>query len=1031
MFGRNVAMLFACALTLPPLARADAPEFPVRISDGPLFAGLKALESQTGIELLYDGAVVREFRSPPVVGKLTPEAALQQVLSETDLAIRRSSAGAWIIERRTTPPLAQQDVPVAEILVVGRRTQNADIRRFEDDVQPYVVATQAEIVRAHRDNVDQYFSSRITANTTVVPSHASQDGDTMSSINLRGLGSENTLVLIDGRRMPGIPATYSGFRQSDVNAIPLHAIDRVEVLTGAAGGIHGFGALGGVVNVVLDRDVDGLDVHLTQGVSSRGDARRHGAEARFGRSFRDGATDFALFASHSESDSPRVGDRPYGTRDRRKTFEYAPLYFPGEYPNGNSVGVRSFFRIDEETGEIIVNPELTFKPEFGGAALGSSHTFLPVGFSGSSADLAAELAEHAGELDFSVPPGEARRELGSNPRTNALLANIRHRFGERWEAYGDVILLRSRGENDGGSFFDSTGGGSALIAPESPVNPFTDYIEVSFPIEGLDTVIARRIDTARYTAGIETQLPFDWRGTAEASWGRFRHHVTSSSEANLGASLIFLLGDPSDPDVNPLGDWQTLQQAIGGADYSSSLAVNNSARFRAQSLRLAGPVFNTAVGPSTLTVLAERRSEKAPGYTEQQVRWMYGDTTTAETAITSRTSDTTSYYAELRSRLFDANATPALRELELQLAVRHDSQDDDFRRDPRDADSELIRSRFSGTAYTAGVKLSPMPWLMLRGSYSTGKQPPPLSMLVELDPFSSEYSLTADPKRGGTILGTEGVYLRRIGGNSALKTVRASTAFLGLVFTPAGKDGPAFALDYSRIRRTRDIQSFSEDDIIAHEETWPERVVRAPLTDEDRANGFTAGRVTTLDMRYANGGALEVDAYDLRADWPMALFEGRLRLYADATYHKRNVQKQLFQPDVIWAGYREGPLMRRANGGFDWSKDRLTIGANYQYFGSSLIVQPGGILSDAEELYVELQGSRRIPSQSYFDLSATWRVPTARSGAVDSLSFDLGIINVFDKAPPRENRNLNLGPGYSRYGDPRQRRFELSMSCHF
>ena len=206
---------------------------PVTIVAGPLPSGLRDLERQTGVELLYDGSLISGREAPAVHGSLTTEDALRQLLAGTDLTVRRAASGAWIIERPTAAPLAQQDAPVAEILVIGRRTQNTDIRRTENDVQPYTVATRAEIVAAHRDDIDQYFTSRITANTTVIPTSQSQDANTLSDINLRGLGSDATLVLVDGRRMPSIPVSYTGFRQSDLNAIPLHAIERIEVLTGA------------------------------------------------------------------------------------------------------------------------------------------------------------------------------------------------------------------------------------------------------------------------------------------------------------------------------------------------------------------------------------------------------------------------------------------------------------------------------------------------------------------------------------------------------------------------------------------------------------------------------------------------------------------------------------------------------------------------------------------------------------------------------------------------------------------------------
>ena len=1004
----------------------------VSIGAGPLPTGLQTLERQTGIELLFDHALVSGLESPAVQGNLTAEAALRELLAETELGARRAESGAWIVERPTAPPLARPDAVVPEILVVGQRTQNADIRRFENDVQPYTVVTKAEMLRAHRDNVDQFFTSRITANTQVVPTSTSQSGDTASEIDLRGLGSEATIVLIDGRRMPTIPVSFSSFRQSDLNPIPLHAIKRIEVLTGTAGGIYGFGALGGVVNVVLDRDSRGVDLHVTEGISSRGDGFRQAVEASFGHTSRDGATDFVMFAAHSQSNSVLVGDRDYEVRDRRRTLELVPGVYPNSSRNGNAVNVRSFLRFDPATGAFELNPDLIFKPDFGGGALATDSTFLPVGFSGGTAELIASLTQHAGQVNFSLTDDEAQTSLGPNPRSDALLVNLRHRFAARLEAYIDAVMLRSRGEFQGDSLHSGLATGHALLAPESPANPFTDYIDVEFPIEQFDEAGWKRLQSSRYTAGLVTELPFHWRGTVEIGTGALRRSADNFVLASIGASSLFLLGDPSDLDSNPLGDWDTFQRAITGNSLRVALSSSLRTQFRDQSLRLAGPVFNTAAGPATLTLLGEHRREYVPTYTEFSTNESDGMTTLSETSIVRRSSGTTSVYAELRLPLVDETASvPLLAGLELQLAIRRDDERDDIPTDGRDPDSERVRARFAGTAYTAGAKVSPTSWLMLRGSYATGEQPPLLSTLIELEPLMNYPSIGApDPKRGGIDPGADGDLVLRFGGNADLRALRASTMSLGAVMMPSGEDGPRIAIDFSRIRRTRDVLSFLPADIFAHEDFWPDRVVRAPLTDGDRANGYTAGRVTAIDTRAMNGGVREVETFDLHADWPLMALGGRLQLYADATYHMHNVQKEPFEPDVHWAGYREGPLQWRANGGFDWSTERLTIGANLQYFGSSLVLSQGPRAS-TNDLVEQYQGSRSIPAQSYLDLHGTWRLPVLRFGPVDDLTLDLGISNVLDKAPPRESSFLYGGPGYSRYGDARQRRFELGLSTHF
>ena len=1038
MTARTVLAISVWALTFAGLANAGALEYQVNITEGPLTSGLRTLQSQTGIELLYDGDVVREFQAPPVVGTLTTGAALQQLLSETELTVRRASSGAWIIERQTTAPLAQQDAAVAEILVVGRRTQNADIRRTERDVQPYTVATGEEIRRAHRDNIDQFISSRVTTNTTIIQSLTAVNADMMSSVDLRGMGDADTVVLIDGRRMPGIPFTDTGLRQADLNSIPLHAIDRIELLTGAAGGIHGFGALGGVVNVVLDRDVDGLEVFTTQGISSRGDARRHSVEARFGQSFNEGSTDFMVFAAHQELDTLRTGEREFVARDRRQTAKLAPEFYPLLFTHGNSIEVRSLFAFDPDTFELIAEPDLTLKPEFGGGTLRSNLTYLPLGFSGDNAALATALREHAGAVDFSNDRNVTASDLGPNPQSDAVFANFRHRFQSGWETYLDAVLLRSRGESHvTDSFRYGLLNGSALMAPESPANPFNEYVNVSYPILLLEGGVEKRVENSRYTVGLEGGLPFDWRGTAEVSWGRL--HYSSSNADALPANGVFfgLLGDPSDLDTNPLGDWDAFERVTKTGVWRSTLDLDFNGRFGAQSLRLAGPIFHTRAGPATLTMLVERRSERVPDNTYIAT---LGIDEIGEPNVfreDPRSQRSRSYYGELRTRVFDEEAhMPLIRGLEFQLAIRRDDREDDFSSDPDLPDSEFMHTRFAGTAYTAGAKVSPARWLMLRASYATGEQPPPLRNLVSeqsLTFYPGETTVLADPKRGGNFLGDEAGFDVLLRGNSGLRMARANTLFLGTVLTPFGEDGPSFALDYSRIRTSRDIHTYEVTEIFAHEDAWPGRVRRAPLTDEDRANGYTGGLVQVIDDRDTDDGRREVEAYDLRAEWPLSFLGGRLRLYADATYHKRNLQKARFVPDVVWDGYLDGPLKRRANGGFDWSTNKLTIGANLQYFSSSLIFTHDFFtLSDEDN--ARIQGSRHIPSQKYLDLNGSWRISTPNLGPVDNLTIDVGMVNVLDTAPPRENsffNRTNPGSGYSRYGDPRMRRFELGVSCQF
>src|SRR5690606_15027386 len=88
-----------------------------------------------------------------------------------------------------------------------------------------------------------------------------------NALNLRSLGTQRTLVLLDGQRSVG--ATLSGL--VDINLMPQALVERVEVVTGGASAVYGSDALGGVVNFVLDKDFTGFKGDTSYGATTHGD----------------------------------------------------------------------------------------------------------------------------------------------------------------------------------------------------------------------------------------------------------------------------------------------------------------------------------------------------------------------------------------------------------------------------------------------------------------------------------------------------------------------------------------------------------------------------------------------------------------------------------------------------------------------------------------------------------------------------------------------------------------------------------------
>ena len=998
----------ALTMTCPALAQTRATRIDFRAQ--PLGDALQDVARQTGVDLLFDHNAVEGLRTQPLRGTLTPEAAIQRMLLGTSLVYRRAASGALIVERLAPAPLERQDVPAPEVLVIGRRSQNADIRRLETDIQPYRVSTGAQIVDADRDNLDQYFRTRVPANADAIPPSLQTNGATNSEIDLRGLGSGETLILIDGRRMPAPPAAVFGFLQPDINPIPIHAIDRVETLTGTAGGIYGFGALGGVVNVVLARPQHALELHATGGISSRGDARQFELEGGTSFSPDGGRTQLTLYASHSRSEPLLSGERSYLNEDAQLSASLAPKLLLSLEPSGNSIFV----------GNSASNTQsLIFKSQYGGAPLGSAYGFLPAGSSGAPAQVAAALIQNAGRIDSSLSDGQAASGIGSDPRTSALLANVRHRFDNGLQVYFDAVMLWDRGE-----YLGHTLTSLGYLPGKSLDNPFVQDIQITYPVPQVSLSQRASFDSARYTAGAVTPLPLNWRGTAEVALGGARN---AAVRAQAYPGLYYL-------PVAPFGNWTAFQSALAASPASYSVQSQDiETHFSDFSVRLAGPVFKTSAGPGTLTLLAERRIEDVPAYTRQTMN----NQSVSSVGVASRGTATTSFYAELRSRLFgEAAPSLLLRGLEVQLALRNDTETDDFARFPQaPATTERLHARFSGTTYTVGAKVSPTSWLTLRGSYSTGETPPPSADLIQTVQSGPNFVPAADPKRGGSQVASRALDYRT-GGSPDLQTIQASTAAVGAIVTPFGEDGPGLTVDYSRIRKTGDVFIPTDQLVVDHEDFWSQRVTRGPLTAADRARGYSAGPITMLDVSAENSAALQVDTIDARLEWRTPLFSGRIRLYGDGTYYLRNVQTAPFQADVDRVDYFDSPLQLRANVGADWTFGSLTVGANIQYFGRYRVFPPIVPAYQIPEA-TSIQGGPWVSPQTYVDLHASWRHRTNLIGTPRDMEIDFGIVNVFDQAPSRESSfsldefigpSNGAYPGYSRYGDPRQRRFVLTLS---
>ena len=131
-------------------------------------------------------------------------------------------------------------------------------------------------------------------------------GESFATLDLRGLGPNRTLILLNGERLP--PSSTTG--TVDISQIPTGLIQRVDVVTGGASAVYGSDAIAGVVNFILKEDFQGIDLSTQVGVAERGVGFNFNVAGLFGGNFADGKGNITLYASFFDRDS--VGQSRFG-----------------------------------------------------------------------------------------------------------------------------------------------------------------------------------------------------------------------------------------------------------------------------------------------------------------------------------------------------------------------------------------------------------------------------------------------------------------------------------------------------------------------------------------------------------------------------------------------------------------------------------------------------------------------------------------------------------------------------------------------
>lgn len=331
---RRAASFVVCSMAFVSLAFAEDVK-PIHIPPGQLAAALETLARQSGTEIVYVSAQVAAIRTSGVTGSLSVREALEKLLKGTSFKVTIDSSGAMLITRpaqgstsevqtggsheqssvtaqvapresfrlanyQTTSTGPQQDSASSkatstntgpdlkdsqldEIVVTGSRIARGAL----EQPTPITVINSATIEQSGFSNagdiLNQY--AQFGVGTGLSTNQAGYNTDAGATfLNLRGLGTNRTLVLVDGlRRVSG----GSSSSAVDLSTIPANMIDHIEIITGGASSVYGADAVSGVVNVILKHNAEGLELSARSGISSRGDNATESVSATYGQPLSD------------------------------------------------------------------------------------------------------------------------------------------------------------------------------------------------------------------------------------------------------------------------------------------------------------------------------------------------------------------------------------------------------------------------------------------------------------------------------------------------------------------------------------------------------------------------------------------------------------------------------------------------------------------------------------------------------------------------------------------------------------------------
>ena len=809
-----------------------------------------------------------------------------------------------------------------------------------------------------------------------------------SSANLRGLGANKTLVLLNGRRIANFALDGGSV---DLNAIPMAAIERIEVLKDGASAIYGTDAVGGVINFITKNDYTGVNVEASYSApEAKGGGRTTSATVSggYGKLNDNGFNVFAAL-NHTKSDALESKDRDFASTGYRADLGYrsSGTTFPGNWSQGSLQG----------------------NPTYPDCNLPSSFS-IP----GSKNHTCRYDTSNRIEL---VPETE---------QTNLLMRGI-YKLGENHTASLEYSWAKNEAT---GAVAETPLTGLKMTSS----NPYYPGAGITPGATGLDSSKAVSVGWRMVPAGRRMDAS---DSNAHRLIAEFKG-LLFNWDYNVGVS--YAKSDVTTSFVDGYVDLSKIQAGINGVDFNGKKIYLNP--FGAATADEAAYIASAKIKGTTQTAKGETFGVDAkitrdlfdlPGgaagfalgvdFRKEKYSTIINHAVT-DNAASSGISGAEDVSGDRKvSAVFTELVLPITKKLEAQLAARYD-------------DYEGVGGSFNPKV---GLRYQPIKQVMFRGSYTTGFRAPTLYDLNQPNALTYTSGSFNDPvlcPGGNGIPGSDAgrdcdmQFLRQYGGNKNLKPEKSTSFSFGVVFEPVKNF--TTSIDYWNIELKDAISSLDPSSIFNNTAKYGSRIVRcsqltpAQLASNDLASicgGVSPGidPIAYVSNTLENLGGVKTSGLDLGINYALPTGVGRFTFTLDGTYIlKYDYQRE---PDGEWiknAGvYADSsPVLR-------WQHVASVSWAKGPYLTTLTNRFKSGYEDKNANAGVDPEYYQRVKAYSVLDLALTY-------SGVKNLSVTAGIKNLENKNPSFSNQDDTFQVGYDpRISDPYGRQYYLRAGYKF